>query len=183
MRSPFWPPETSIEHFEVTIAPRVALHVGQKVTVHEIVACDNLFPTTTQSSSPLLPSPPHFTLQDAEIEGTVVEIRPRSAAISEVVVRNEKEWSNVAYAYLAAPHIQGVTVDLTIFERILRQVVILLCGEDSRSIPLERNAIVLRNEWRTINGRRVRRAVGSYSQTMDNRRRAEREERRWAAGL
>ncbi|OSD00926.1 hypothetical protein PYCCODRAFT_650364 [Trametes coccinea BRFM310] len=163
--SPYLPPEAKILGLDVTITPRIPLQIGLTVRVEELVPCNDLF----QGEDDL--GVPHYCAKEMGIEGTITAIRAVEADITEFVLRNTNEQSNIVAAYVAIKHVQGETVNLVGWQRLARWLAEPLLPR-IRDIPVETEAIVLRNEWVVVGGRRVQRAVGSYRRLREERERA-----------
>ncbi|KAI9065875.1 hypothetical protein FKP32DRAFT_1602112 [Trametes sanguinea] len=164
-RASHLPPEATILILDVPIPPRSPLHVGLRVHVEELLPCSYL----SQEEGDL--NCPHYCAEDLEFEGTIVAIRAVEASITEFVVRNENDKSSFVAAYMAVKHVQGITVDLRGWQRIARWLALPFL-QNTREIPIEADAIILRNEWVTVGGRRIKRAVESYGRIREGRERA-----------
>ncbi|KAI0360655.1 hypothetical protein OH77DRAFT_707267 [Trametes cingulata] len=134
-------PSTIIAHYDAPIPPPIPLQTGQKIRILELVP----------SPPPPLPggenAPPHYTVRDTGIVGTVEAVRSMEEAIIEFAVKNENDLSPATYAYISTPYIPGKTVRLQPWE-MLRRALLLPPLLRTRHIPLETNAVVLRNVTR-----------------------------------
>ncbi|KAI0353363.1 hypothetical protein OH77DRAFT_1373996, partial [Trametes cingulata] len=125
-------------YYDVAIPPPTPLHTGQKVRIISLVPCPT-FPNPNDANEP-----PHYTVRESGIFGTIVAVRTMEETITEFAVQNENDQSAATFAYLAIQHIQGQTVRLSIWESFLREYVLRPLPK-TRHIPLERNAVILRN--------------------------------------
>lgn len=123
-----------VAYYDIPIPPRTPLRVGQRVNIH-----------TLHDNSDLcteMPETPQYFATEAGVEGEITGIRAMEANITEFVVKNEVAFSDVTHAVLAVKHIEGVTVRLGVWKRILRATV-LRPLPDTRSVPLELNAVII----------------------------------------
>ncbi|EIW60174.1 uncharacterized protein TRAVEDRAFT_45424 [Trametes versicolor FP-101664 SS1] len=132
-------PDKRVVYYDVPIAPRVPLHVGQEVQIHSLIPCNSLFPEDDH------PIPTRYTAHPTGISGTVVAMITADSSNTEFVIRNESPWSEITHAYLAIQHIQGVTVQLSAWQRLLRATISRPIPK-IRDIPLENNAVVFRSD-------------------------------------
>lgn len=128
----------AVVFYDVITTPAIPLHIGQRVQLFALIPCNNRFPFDDEDSMT------RYTAYDTGIEGTVVGIRAMDAAITEFVVRNESNRSTATYAHLAVEHIQGATVQVSLWAQIIR-IVLLLLLTATRHIPLENKAKVYRS--------------------------------------
>ncbi|OSC96662.1 hypothetical protein PYCCODRAFT_1378760 [Trametes coccinea BRFM310] len=149
--------------FDVPIIPSAPLRLGQRVTIREIVPCDDFLPSRSARGTN------HYMAKEQEMRGIVVAIRPAEATLTEVVVRNERREDLEAFAHLTIQHIQNVTVAMSLTQRLIRRAMLPFLL-DARRIPVDRQPVVLRNEWKWVDGRRVLREAGSYTNVMRRRR-------------
>lgn len=141
-------PDTLVKHFDVPIVPRIPLHIGQRVKILSLTACEG--PTDEELA------PTRYRVQDSGVEGAVVRIKSTSTAVTEFIVQNENDSSPVIFACVAIQHIQGQTVWMGLWDRLLR--VVVRPPPPERCIPLELDAIVIRNpqttrQWSRTDGR------------------------------
>lgn len=122
-----------VAYYDVPIPPRVPLHIGQRVNIHTLHDNSDLYPEDATT--------PQYFATEAGVEGEITGIRAMEENITEFVVRNEVALSDVVHAVLAVKHIEGVTVRLGTWKRLLRATV-LRPLQGTRSIPLELNAVV-----------------------------------------
>ncbi|KAI0360391.1 hypothetical protein OH77DRAFT_1418310 [Trametes cingulata] len=125
-------------YYDVAIPPPTPLHTGQKVRIISLIPC----PTPPRQDG--TDHPPHYTVREAGVIGTITAVRTMEETITEFAVRNENDQSAATYAYLAIQHIQGQTVQLSLWEAFLRRFVLQPLPQ-TRNIPLEADAVILRN--------------------------------------
>ncbi|KAI0349395.1 hypothetical protein OH77DRAFT_1269952 [Trametes cingulata] len=125
-------------YYDVAIPPPVPLHTGQKVRIIALIPC----PTLPRQDE--MYDPPHYTVREAGVIGTIVAVRTMETTITEFAVRNENDQSPATYAYLAIQHIQGLTVNLNLWQTIVRTLLLRTLPQ-TRNIPLELDAVILRN--------------------------------------
>lgn len=140
----YYPTTAMVAYYDVPIPPRIPLHVGQRVTIHTLH--DN---SSSVDLCPIDQDAPQYFAQEAGVEGEITGIRTMEAGTTEFVVKNEVAFSDVVYAVLAIEHIQGVTVRLSAWKRLLRATVMRPLPE-TRTVPLELDAVVVP---RDANGR------------------------------
>ncbi|KAI0357476.1 hypothetical protein OH77DRAFT_1422337 [Trametes cingulata] len=131
-------PSTIIVHYDVPIMPPTPLQTGLKIRILELIP----------SPTPPLPTgehaPPHYTVQETGVVGTIEAIRSMEERITEFAVRNDNDQSPASYAYVAIQHIPGRTTALSLWESIQRRFLLSPLPK-TRQIPLEVDAVVLRN--------------------------------------
>ncbi|KAI0334082.1 hypothetical protein GY45DRAFT_1382800 [Cubamyces sp. BRFM 1775] len=118
-----------IVYLDVIFPPTAPLELGAKVQVCTVEKQD---PTAENIRS----NAPKFTAQQSDVFGTLVGIRSMEAEVTELILRNEDEWSATEYAYLAIPHVEGLTLSFPWWLRALRWLLKPLLP-DTRRIPLE----------------------------------------------
>ncbi|OJT08503.1 hypothetical protein TRAPUB_686 [Trametes pubescens] len=134
-------PDTFVQHFDVPIVPRVPLHVGQRVKILTLTLHARA-PTADDTYTP-----PRYTARDSGVVGEVTRVRSTSSAVTEFIVQNENDTSPIIFACLAIQHIQGQTVRMSLWEKIVRQIIRPPAPE--RCIPLELDAAVIREDETT----------------------------------
>ncbi|KAL1940027.1 hypothetical protein VTO73DRAFT_9362 [Trametes versicolor] len=127
-----------VVYYDVPIPPRVPLHLGLRVKLYTL---HNKHRRPSEGTA----SAPRYIAVEAGVEGTIVDIRTTEATTTELVVRNEDAFADVTHAVLAIQHIEGVTVCLSAWKKLLRATVLRPLTR-TRHIPLERDAeVTLRN--------------------------------------
>ncbi|KAI0659795.1 hypothetical protein C8Q70DRAFT_981338 [Cubamyces menziesii] len=79
---------------------------------------------------------PRYLAESTNIAGRVTGIRAMEATLTELAIRNEVGESKTEYAYLTIPHLEGITVSLPLWMRILRWILRPLLA-NTRQLPIE----------------------------------------------
>ncbi|KAI0361158.1 hypothetical protein OH77DRAFT_402102 [Trametes cingulata] len=153
-------PSTIILHYDIPVVPHVPVQTGQKIRIVRLIPSP--MPITSHND----PQPPFYTVQETGIVGTVITIRAMEKTVTEFVVRNENDQSPVSAAYIAVEHLPGTTVRLSLCESLIRLALSPFLPS-TRRIPIERNAVVLRNVTRLRPERERGRTVGGESRMED----------------
>ncbi|OJT03431.1 hypothetical protein TRAPUB_5850 [Trametes pubescens] len=128
-------PKANISLFDVVIAPRIPIQVGQRVQLLALDPCDDLFPSRS------LPTCSHYTTMETGVIGVVEGIRAMEEEVIEFVVKNNNSTSSTTHALLAVQRIQGKTVKISLWERV-RHALLAPHPPTLRKVLLETNTIV-----------------------------------------
>ena len=131
---------TEIVYLDVPIIPTSPITLGSSVQIYAL----ELNPRRSFSA--------HESCDDAKymarpmnIHGTIMGVRTMDPEVTELVLRNNDEQGKIKYAYISLPHVEGVTIRLPMWMRLLRWIVVKLVPR-TRRIPLEPLAAL---RWKT----------------------------------
>ncbi|KAL1941847.1 hypothetical protein VTO73DRAFT_6847 [Trametes versicolor] len=130
-----------VAFYDVLFRPRVPLHIGQHISIHALLPYNGEYSKTCGQGSP------RFLAEDTGIEGTITEVRAMEETVTELVMRNDNAELDVAKAVLAIQHIEGVTVRLPKWKKLLRATILRPLPE-TRWIPIEPDAAVVKKTTR-----------------------------------
>ncbi|KAI0677138.1 hypothetical protein C8Q78DRAFT_1073872 [Trametes maxima] len=105
-----------VAYYEIPIIPSIPLHIGQTICIKTITHCD---------PHPLLPAKPPLTqyvATDTGIQGRIIKVSAMRNTTTEFMVRNDLPGPSIAYAFITIHHIQGVTVRLSLWRRLMRSL-------------------------------------------------------------
>ncbi|KAI9064308.1 hypothetical protein FKP32DRAFT_1554588, partial [Trametes sanguinea] len=124
-----------IAYFDAVVVPRNPIKKGQRVCISKLKRLPDRYTGPYRA-------PPQYESKRTDIEGPVVAIRARERHFVELVVQNTLTSSLVEKAWVAIPHIQGVTVDLGGWDWLLA-VALYPTLPETRRIDLENDAIII----------------------------------------
>lgn len=127
-------------HFDVVVTPTIPIYVGQEVQIRSLTLKN---PATSPERGG--EARKWYVSRPADITGRVVGIRTMELAVTEFIVLNEESQSLVEYAYLTVQHIEGVTVAMEAWRRLVRTALLPLLPH-TRHVPIERNAVITTEE-------------------------------------
>ncbi|KAI0362311.1 hypothetical protein OH77DRAFT_42788 [Trametes cingulata] len=134
-------PSMIVVHYDLPTIPPVPLQTG--LTIRILALRPSPSPPSLDGSR----GPPHYTITETGVVGTVETIRTMEETVTEFAVKNDNDQSPAAHAYISIQHIPGVTVRLNLWEALCRRV-FLPPLPHTRHIPLELDAVILRNVTR-----------------------------------
>ncbi|KAI0657001.1 hypothetical protein C8Q70DRAFT_1056246 [Cubamyces menziesii] len=133
-------PEFHTTYLDVPILPTAPIQVGSRVRVVYLEPKPRDLGRTRNYRNE-----PKYVAYTSDIHGTVIGVRAMEEKITEFVLVNENEASRTRYAYMAVPHIEGTTVRLPLWLRVVRWFVLAAVAPPStRQIPIEPLAAM---EW------------------------------------
>lgn len=127
----------SIAYYDIVVPPAAPLSIGQRVKVNTLTVIEDPVGDATEIGSQRW-----YRSSPADVEGEIIGIRTVELAVTEFILRNEVNQSLVEHAYLAIQHIEGVTVRLGLWRRIVRTLALPVLAH-TRHVPLERRAVVI----------------------------------------
>lgn len=131
------PATAMVAFYDVLFRPRIPLHVGQHISIHTLSSCYNN--THNQGDQ----ANPRYVAEESGIVGMITEVRTMEATVTEFVMVNENVELDVAKVVLAIQHVEGETVRLPVWKKLLRATILRPLPE-TRWIPLEMDATVAR---------------------------------------
>ncbi|KAI0654322.1 hypothetical protein C8Q70DRAFT_925991 [Cubamyces menziesii] len=126
-------------YLDVVVLPTAPITIGSHVRVCTLEARPRTIARPRPGSNI-----PKYTATAANIHGTVIGIKGLEEHVTELVLENEDRWSRTQFAYLAVPHVEGVTICLTPVWRTIRETLVPVMPK-TRRILIEPLAEV---EWR-----------------------------------
>lgn len=123
-------------HFDVVVAPTIPIHVGQRVQIHSLTPKST--PASLESGRR---AQNWYTSTPTDIAGRVVGVRTMELAVTEFIVLNEEHQSLVEYAYLTVQHVEGVTVAMEAWRRLVRTALLPILPH-TRHVPTVKDAVI-----------------------------------------
>lgn len=130
------PRSTSIQEtvaYDVIVAPLSPLRIGQRVQVRAL--------RWIRSAEGEWEGRSKYESVPTDVEGQIIGIRTMELAVTEFIVLNETDQSEVKHAYITVQHIQGKTVALDIGRRILRTAMLPILPH-TRHVPLQKHITI-----------------------------------------
>ncbi|KAI0656072.1 hypothetical protein C8Q70DRAFT_922230 [Cubamyces menziesii] len=123
--------QTVITHLDMPIIPTAPMEIGSNVQVYdlELNPRDAVRHQRGEEEAKYLARP-------TDILGEIIGVRTAEAEVTELVLKNKNKQSKIKYAYIAIPHIEGVTICLPTWAKIVRWIASKLTPQ-TRRIPLE----------------------------------------------
>ncbi|KAH9850141.1 hypothetical protein C2E23DRAFT_861420 [Lenzites betulinus] len=122
---------TSVAYYDMVTIPSEPVRVGAYLKIKTLREVPTPFAV-----------PQRYSPEEPGVEGTVVSLRAMDREVVEFVVKNGVPWSTTEFAFLAAPHIPGITTRLTIVQWILHFILCTFLMGETRRIPnLPRTAV------------------------------------------
>ncbi|KAI0650252.1 hypothetical protein C8Q79DRAFT_886907, partial [Trametes meyenii] len=119
-----------VSFYDVAL-PSLPMEVGQWVKIVKIKEGQEYSPLVAEN---------HYRTQETGIEGSIIGVKAVERDLVEFVVRNETPRSIISHAYLAVPRMEGVTVRLEWWRRILWALLAWTIPK-VRTVQLEDNAV------------------------------------------
>lgn len=136
-RAPFsLPRDASIQEtvsYDVIVSPLTPLRIGQCVQIRAL--------RWVRSTDGEREDWTRYESIPTGVEGRIVGIRTMELATTELIVLNEVDHSEVKHAYLTVQHIEGKTIVLEIWRRILRTLLLPVLPH-TRHVPLEKRVTI-----------------------------------------
>ncbi|KAI0335405.1 hypothetical protein GY45DRAFT_1240832 [Cubamyces sp. BRFM 1775] len=95
-------------YLDVVMLPTAPIAIGSHVRVCTLEARPRTIARPRPGSNV-----PKYMATVANIHGKIVGVKGFEEFVTELVLENEDGWSRTQFAYLAIPHVEGVTVSLT----------------------------------------------------------------------
>ncbi|KAI0641798.1 hypothetical protein C8Q79DRAFT_1014196 [Trametes meyenii] len=105
-----------VAYYEIPIIPAAPLRVGQTVRIKVITPCDTHRLLSTKLALT------QYTANETGIQGRITKITSMTSSTTEFLVRNDLPSPAIAHAFIAIPHIQGITVRLGPWARLTRML-------------------------------------------------------------
>ncbi|KAI0654340.1 hypothetical protein C8Q70DRAFT_926078 [Cubamyces menziesii] len=121
----------NITYLEAPILPTSPLEVGSRV---QVVFLEPKSRSIARSMN--YRNEPKYNAYTSDIRGRIVGIRAMEAEVTELVLKNDNAESSTEFAYVAIPHLEGTTVRLSTWMKVVRWIVITLSPR-TRRIPIE----------------------------------------------
>lgn len=142
-----------VAFLDVAFPPPVPLKIGQHVRINTLTLRGDQGPIHYPGEVVA------YTSESADIAGRIIGIRSMEKAVTEFVIKNEIYHSQTEHAYLAVPHIEGLTVSLNVWQWIARSILSPILP-DTRRIPFDDTADVAPRAYSFARSRNGQRRAG-----------------------
>lgn len=128
--------------YDVIVIPDAPLKIGERVEIRPITEVEG------RNGRNGIQGARHYVVERAEVKGKIVGIRAMEKEVTEFIVKNDEWMETAEHALVSVQHVQGVTVDLGWWGRLVRWA---LSGWalTLRRIPLETEFVLIERGVRT----------------------------------
>ena len=109
---------TDVMYLDAPIKPTAPIHIGARVRICLLTLNEEAMSQTSDEDDRAERAPKYYA-ETSNVSGMITRIRALEAGITEFIIENENRNSTTDYAYLAIPHVEGVTVALPLWLRAL----------------------------------------------------------------